>query len=321
MSDQACALYGDLVLWLRDRAAELLAGDEGNVEAELERLDALIRGWFFEPQPELYGCAPRDVIWAEQMEQANPVHRDYVDEIFEDDCPVCEFERDRLISALNAGETPDFQWFYGDGGYPLITHYDPEGWDARWAEDDALYEEFFGQEGRDSSPGAWDHPPPSADPRQVEPETFLEFLRQPWLDPAMQKAAQKLVERCDVPVISARAGLGYRRVTQSEAASLLEGLGRQGVNVDALLAQVDSWPYQNIALDWLSEPEQSMELLRHTLEQEVPPDDQEGRIRMHEHRDFILALTSVVPLGARLWLQGWLDAASLGSPAPDDLPF
>ena len=234
MSDQACALYGDLVLWLRDRAAELLTEDEGNVEAEQERLDALIRGWFFEPQPELYGCAPRDVIWAEQMDQANPVHREYVDEIFEDDCPVCQFERDRLISALDAGETPSFQWFYDDGGYPLIAHYDVEGWDARWAEDDALYEEFLGEEGQDNSP--------SADPRQVEPETFLEFLSQAWLDPAMQQAAQKLVERCDVPVTSVRAGLGYRRVTLSEAVSLLEGLERQGVNVDALLAQVDSWP-------------------------------------------------------------------------------
>jgi hypothetical protein len=64
-----------------------------------------------------------------------------------------------------------------------------------------------------------------------------------------------------------------------------------------------------------------MELLRHALEQEVPPDDQEGRIRMQQHRDFIFGLTRVVPLGARLWLQGWLDAVSLGNRAPDDLPF
>jgi hypothetical protein len=42
VSDQASALYGDLVLWLRDRAADLLAGDEGNIEAEQEKLDALI---------------------------------------------------------------------------------------------------------------------------------------------------------------------------------------------------------------------------------------------------------------------------------------
>ena len=40
---QECALYGELVLWLRARAAELLAGSEGNVESETARLDGLIR--------------------------------------------------------------------------------------------------------------------------------------------------------------------------------------------------------------------------------------------------------------------------------------
>jgi hypothetical protein len=34
MSVQECALCGELVLYLRDRAAELLAGDDGDVDAE-----------------------------------------------------------------------------------------------------------------------------------------------------------------------------------------------------------------------------------------------------------------------------------------------
>jgi len=34
MSVQECALYGDLVLYLRDRAAELLAGDGSDAEAD-----------------------------------------------------------------------------------------------------------------------------------------------------------------------------------------------------------------------------------------------------------------------------------------------
>ena len=34
MSVQECALYGELVLYLRDRAAELLAGDDGDVDPE-----------------------------------------------------------------------------------------------------------------------------------------------------------------------------------------------------------------------------------------------------------------------------------------------
>ena len=45
MSVQECALYGDLVLYLRDRAAELLAA-ASDVGAERTRLDAIIHDWF-----------------------------------------------------------------------------------------------------------------------------------------------------------------------------------------------------------------------------------------------------------------------------------
>jgi len=34
MSVQECALYGELVLYLRDRAAELLTDHDGDVDAE-----------------------------------------------------------------------------------------------------------------------------------------------------------------------------------------------------------------------------------------------------------------------------------------------
>ena len=64
MSVQECALYGDLVLYLRDRAAESLAqsNPKTNVEAERARLDDIIRAWFFAPQDGLHGLAPRDVV-------------------------------------------------------------------------------------------------------------------------------------------------------------------------------------------------------------------------------------------------------------------
>ena len=44
MCYQECALYGELVLWLRDKAAELLANGDGKIEVEQGQLDALIRG-------------------------------------------------------------------------------------------------------------------------------------------------------------------------------------------------------------------------------------------------------------------------------------
>lgn len=322
MCYQECALYGDLVLWLRDRAAELLAGDEGDVEAERGRLDALVRDWFFRPQAELHGCAPRDLIWAEQMGRPNPIHSEHVDDFFEDDCPVCQFERERIEAAMESGEEHGWQWHYDDGGFPLVARYDPEGWDARWAEEDAQFEAWQAErEELEHPPAAPGYEPLPMESRQVDPHAFLEVLRQPWLDPALHQAAQKLVEHCDVAVLDGHSGLRYRRVTRGEAISLVAGLSRQGVDVGALLAQIDAWPYQNVALDWLSEPEQNALEICRALDTELAADDLEGQVRFRQHRDFILALAGVAPPAARIWLQGWLEAVAYGAFAALDSAF
>ena len=314
MCYQECALYGELVLWLRDRAAELLAAKPDGVEAQRERLDALIHDWFFTAQDELHGCAPRDLIWAEQLEQPNPIHPEHLDDFFEDDCLVCQAEKERLKAALDAGEEHGWQWHHDDGGVPLIACYDPEGWDARWAEGVVHFEAPCEQEEEEQvSPAAPDYEPLPSEPRKVDAQTFLEFLRRPWVDPALHQAAQKLVEHCDVPVPDAFAGLHYRRVTQSEAVSLAVGLAQQGVNVEALLAQIEAFPYQNVALDWLSQPEQNAAMMIQAMEQTISPHDEAELVRFRHHRDFIFVLARVVHPGARLWLQGWLDAVAGGA--------
>jgi hypothetical protein len=317
---QECALYGELVLWLRDQAAELLAGSEGNVEAETGRLDDLIRQWFFEPQDVLHGCAPRDLIWAEQMEQPNPIHPERIAEFFEDDCAVCQFEHEDLKRALEAGEDPGFHWHCDDGGFPLIARYDPEGYDARWAEEDAKFVEWKGQQEGIAAAHDPDGQTAPAFPRQLDPEEFLEVMEAPWLDPALRQAARTLAEHCDVPVPDQDSRVCYRRLTLDEAVSVLTGLGHQGTNIQALLAQIVAWPYENVALDWLSEPEQNVAMMCAALDQDISPNDEEGQTRFRHHRDFVLALAQVMPPGARLWLQGWLEATVLRTPA-FDLPF
>lgn len=322
MCYQECALYGDLVLWLRDRAAELLSGDGAKAEVEQEQLDALIRDWFFAPREDLHGCSPRDLIWAEQLDQPNPIQRERMGEFFEDDCPVCEFERGRVTMALESGEEHGFQWHYDDGGFPLIARYDPDGWDERWAEDIALFESMHeGDQVKQSPPAAPAYEPSATDPKEMDSQAFLEVLHQPWIDPALHQAAEKLIERCDIPLADPLAGLRYRRVSKSEALSLLAGLDRHGVDVEALLAHLTAWPYQNIALDWLSDPLQNAALFCQALEQESASGDQESQTRIRQHRDFVFALAEVVPPGARLWLQGWLEAVGLGAFASADLPF
>jgi hypothetical protein len=324
MSVQECALYGDLVLWLRDRAAELLAeaGTDSTVEVERARLDELIRSWFFTPQDDLHGCAPRDLIWAEQMDKPNPVLADRLDEFFFDDCPICQETKAEVEAAELEGHEHGWQWFYDDGGYPLIAHYDPEGWDARWAEEEADFEAWQAEQEqqRETTPTP-PYTPPPVDSIQVDPETFLEVLRRPWLDPELHKAAGKLAGCCDVPAPGDRFGSGYRRLTRPEATSLVAGLHQQGVDIQALLAQIDAWPYQKVVLDWLSDPEKNVAVICRAMETEIPPDAEAELARFRQHRDFIFTLARLIPPGARLWLQGWLEAVAHGVFAAAELPF
>ncbi len=49
------------------------------------------------------------------------------------------------------------------------------------------------------------------------------------------------------------------------------------------------------------------------MEQVIPADDEDEMPRFCHHRDFIFALARVIRPGARLWLQGWLDAVAHGA--------
>jgi hypothetical protein len=324
MSVQECALYGDLVLWLRDRAAELLAEvrTDSTVEAETARLDELIRSWFFTPQDELYGSAPREVIWREQLGELNPVPKEYVDEfIADDDCPICQMMREEIESAEDDHEH-GWHWGYCPDSC-LLELYDPEGSEERWEKEFARHEEWEAQEEerwRQTEP-APPYTPPPVGSREVDPETFLEVLQRPWLDPELHKVAGKLTGCCDVPVPGDRFGTGYRRLTRPEATSLVAGLHQQGVGVQALLSQIEVWPYQNVALDWLSDPEKNVAVICRAMETEIPPDDETELVRFRQHRDFIFTLAQLIPPGARLWLQGWLEAVAHGAFAAPGIPF
>lgn len=314
MPIQESALYGDLILYLRDYAANLLADGEDDLESAREELDRVIRGWFFTPQDRLHGCAPRELIWAEQKGEPNPICLEHLDDFFVDDCPICQAEFEDLQAALKAGEDPGWDWYYDDGGYPLIARYDPEGWDACWAEETATLE---GRQTDDASKApemdfyaAEEYVPFPVESEEATPEQFVARLRQPWIDRPLHQAAQALTERLDCPEPSL-LGLRYRPISYEEALSLLIGLHEHGVNVEMLMAQIEAFPYQNIALDWLSHPAENGALVIQAMERETGLDEEEIA-RLRHHRDFILALSPAIPPGAQLWLQGWLDAVAHG---------
>ena len=76
-----------------------------------------------------------------------------------------------------------------------------------------------------------------------------------------------------------------------------------------------------MALDWLSEPEQNAAMICRAMETEIDPAHEDELARFRQHRDFIFTLARLIPPGARLWLQGWLEAVAHGAFAAPDFPF
>ena len=317
MSIQECALYGDLVLYLRDSIAIKLVEMKAhhNLEEAEQQLDNLIRDWFFTPQDRLYGSAPREVIWREQLGQGNPIPPEYAREAFDDDCPICQ----GAIEEIEAGEHQ-----HGHGGWhwtycpdsALIDLYDPEGSEARWLEERLLLQPQL-----DPTPPATETPsytPPAASDLEVSPEEFMARLN--WreqVDENLEQMADRLLDRLDCPTGRGFIEPEYRRLTQKEGLALLKGLQEQGVDLDELVKQVDAWPYQNVALDWLADPERHVYLTIRGMETRLDPAAKEELIRFRQHRDYLFIFCQIIPYSARSWLQGWLAGLAVVNSAVD----
>lgn len=130
MSIAEAALYGDLVQYLRDRWAEQAAEfNESAIDDERNRIDELIRSWFFAPQSELHGLTPREIIRNEELDRPNVVPHDQLDELFDYGCPICQLAR---AEALNGEE--DSGWHFGLApDHTLLDEYDPASYAAHWA--------------------------------------------------------------------------------------------------------------------------------------------------------------------------------------------
>jgi len=141
MSIAEAALYGDLVKYLRDRWAEQAAQfNETTVDEERTHIDELIKAWFFAPQSELHSLTPREIIRNEELGRPNVVSHDHLDELFFDvpptdgdylDCRLCQMMREEALSG-EGGE-----WHFGLApDLSLLDEYDPEGYEARWDEEE-----------------------------------------------------------------------------------------------------------------------------------------------------------------------------------------
>jgi len=142
MSIAEAALYGDLVIHLRDVCAQQLAELKGvSVESESAALDEVIRAWFFTPQDDLYGLTPQRVIRNEELDIGNAIPADRLGDMFEDDCPVCAAMRAEAEAGMAADPDHDHGWCFNLAPESsLLDEYDPEGYEERWRIEDQRME-------------------------------------------------------------------------------------------------------------------------------------------------------------------------------------
>lgn len=120
------ALYGDLVKFVRDLAAEELAQlRETSFDDERELLDQAISDWFFTPQPaELLGLSPRDYIRCEQRGECPLVPREHLRDAVGSAVRAGIHQHARV---LNLGFDDDGAWeFELAPEWMLIDEYDPD---------------------------------------------------------------------------------------------------------------------------------------------------------------------------------------------------
>lgn len=137
MSEQECALYGDLVRHLRDQCVIKISELDSQHDAEAARAwtDRVIRDWLLTPNEDTLGSTPAEIIWRERKGEPNVVPPDHADDMFSCDCPICQSMKEMELGG-------EWHWHYDSGGFPLLEEYDTEGADVFYAEDTKRMEQF-----------------------------------------------------------------------------------------------------------------------------------------------------------------------------------
>jgi len=318
LSVQEYALYGDLVFYLRDRAAELLAGDDGDAEAERARLDTIICWRRAGGTITVTGCR-RSYDGGMMSSQ----------DLFE---YVCERVIGRLVEQVpGATEEAERAWFdqmledwirtqmspdaagAGDGVEGAEVEYrTPEGKPLHRM---TIEFEEAEQEGVEDAANVPDYDPPplrrSRDPDVVQ--LWMRAAYEPWPDLPLEQAARVLSRRIGYsvprpPLTHESVCLGWSHFSEAEAQALAFELHVAGVDVEDLVEQIGAFPYDDISLVWLVEPERCIHLHTTLLEQmgeEERGEYPESLARLRHTIEFIDRMARLIPPHVRTWLSGW----------------
>jgi len=196
-----------------------------------------------------------------------------------------------------------------------VEHHTPEG--------NPLHQmtiEFEGAEKKrvEDVAGVPDYDPPplrsSGDPDVVQ--LWMHAAYEPWPDLPLEQAAQVLSRRIGYsvprpPLTHESVCLGWVHFSEVEARALAFELHAAGVDIEDLLGQIEAFPYDDISLTWLVEPERCIHLHATLAEQmgnEERDEYPESLARLRHTAEFVSRMARLISPHVRIWLRGWAAA-------------
>jgi hypothetical protein len=162
-----------------------------------------------------------------------------------------------------------------------------------------------------------DYSPPPLKNRSADVvQLWMQAAYEPWPDLPLERAAKVLSRRIGYsvprpPLTHESVRLGWVHFSEMAARALAFELHNAGVDIEALLKQIEAFPYDDISLTWLTEPERCTHLHATLAEQMDEQERQmhpESLARLRHTAEFIHRIAEVIPPHVRIWLHGWAAA-------------
>ena len=158
-------------------------------------------------------------------------------------------------------------------------------------------------------------PPPLKESHSADlVRLWMRAAYEPWPDLPLEHAVQVLSRHLcysvpQLPLTHESCRLGWAHFSEMEARALAFELHSAGVDIEALLAQIEAFPYDDgISLAWLTEPESCIHL-HATLVEQMGEEEREmypeSLARLRHTAEFISRVAALIPPHVRIWLRGW----------------
>ena len=144
-------------------------------------------------------------------------------------------------------------------------------------------------------------------------QLWMRAAYEPWPDLPLERAAKVLSRSIGYsvpqsPLTHGSVCLSWAHFDEMEARALAFELYIAGVDIEALLEQIEAFPYGEASLAWLTEPEECIHMhaaLVDQMDAKERKEHPESLAHLRHNIEFIYRLSSLIPPHVRIWLRGW----------------